>query len=199
MNKYLICVTLLAAVDGISAAPRSDPQLSISDLTGLQSALADLINKQTWAGASPNAQQSRTNIANIPGFAAQLQGVLPSFGSRARAQPRVVIEEIVEEDAPTREIIEIIEEDIVPGRVIEEIIIEDASVPEIIAQQIIIEDGTITHTGAGPYNGFLQSPHTLRVPVFISAIREDGEVIAKSIVPIPFPHSLNVIGSNIPV
>ena len=31
---YQICVTLLAAVGGISAAPRSDPQLSISDLTG---------------------------------------------------------------------------------------------------------------------------------------------------------------------
>ena len=25
-----------------------------------------------------------------------------------------------------------------------------------VAQEIIIKDGTITHIGAGPYNGFLQ-------------------------------------------
>jgi len=195
MNKYLICVTLLAAIGGISAAPRSDPQLSIADLTGLQTALADLINK---AGASPNVQNLRSNVqqsqrrvpagvrtniaANIPGFAAQLQGVLP----------RVVVEETTVEDQPTKEIIEIIEEDIVPNRVIEEIIIEDRTVPEIIAQEIIIKDGTITHIGAGPYNGFIQSPHAIRVPAFIAAIREDGEIIAKSIIPIPVPHSADI-------
>jgi len=195
MNKYLICVTLLVAIGGISAAPRSDPQLSIADLTGLQSALADLINK---AGASPNVQNLRSNVQqsqrrvpagvrttlanDIPGFAAQLQGVLP----------RVVVEETTVEDQPTKEIIEIIEEDIVPNRVIEEIIIEDRTVPEIIAQEIIIKDGTITHIGAGPYNGFIQSPHAIRVPAFIAAIREDGEIIAKSIIPIPVPHSADI-------
>ena len=49
-----------------------------------------------------------------------------------------------------------IEEDITPTAIIEETIIEDATVPEIIGQEIIIKDGTITHIGAGPYNGFLQ-------------------------------------------
>ena len=34
MTLRQICVTLLAAIGGISAAPRSDPQLSIADLTG---------------------------------------------------------------------------------------------------------------------------------------------------------------------
>ena len=67
-----------------------------------------------------------------------------------------MVEEIVVEDSPDREIVEIIEEDIVPGRIVEEVVIEDASVPEIVAQEIIIKDGTITHIGAGPYNGFLQ-------------------------------------------
>ena len=58
-------------------------------------------------------------------------------------QPFVVVEETIEED-------------ITPVRIIEETIIEDATVPEQIAQEIIIKDGTITHIGAGPYNGFLQ-------------------------------------------
>ena len=49
-----------------------------------------------------------------------------------------------------------IEEDIVPSVVIEETITEDATVPEQVAQEVIIKDGTITHIGAGPYNGFLQ-------------------------------------------
>ena len=64
--------------------------LTHSEITGLQTALADLINK---AGASPNVQNLRSNVQqsqrrvpagvrttlanDIPGFAAQLQGVLP--------------------------------------------------------------------------------------------------------------------------
>ena len=82
-----------------------------------------------------------------------------------------------------------IEDDLRPLKIVEETVIEDLSVPEIIAQEIIIKDGTITHIGAGPYNGFIQSPTAVRVPAFIAAIREDGEVIAKSIIPIPLPAS----------
>ena len=100
-----------------------------------------------------------------------------------------MIEEVIIGDAPTKEIEEIIVEDITPGKVIEEVIIEDASVPEIIAQEVIIKDGTITHIGAGPYNGFIQSPTAVRVPAFIAAIREDGEILSKSIIPIPLPAS----------
>ena len=37
-----------------------------------------------------------------------------------------------------------------------------------------------------------QSPHAIRVPAFIAAIREDGEIIAKSIIPIPVPHSADI-------
>ena len=76
-----------------------------------------------------------------------------------------------------------------PLKIVEETVIEDLSVPEIIAQEVIIKDGSITTIGAGPYNGFIQSPTAVRVPAFIAAIREDGEVISKSIIPIPLPAS----------
>ena len=98
-----------------------------------------------------------------------------------------MIEEVIIGDAPDREIEEIIVEDITPGKVVEEVIIEDASVPEIIAQEVIIKDGTITHIGAGPYNGFIQSPTAVRVPAFIAAVREDGEIVSKTIIPVPVP------------
>ena len=98
-----------------------------------------------------------------------------------------MIEEVIIADAPNKEIEEIIVEDITPGKVVEEVIIEDASVPEIIAQEVIIKDGTITHIGAGPYNGFIQSPTAVRVPAFIAAVREDGEIVSKTIIPVPVP------------
>ena len=34
---------------------------------------------------------------------------------------------------------------------------------------------------------FAQSPYPLRVPAFIAAIREDGVIISKTVVPIPIP------------
>ena len=43
-----------------------------------------------------------------------------------------------------------------PSVVIEETIMEDATFPEQVAQEITIKDGTVTHIGAGPYNGFVQ-------------------------------------------
>jgi len=95
-------------------------------------------------------------------------------------QPQVTIEDIVEED-------------ITPTIVIEETIIEDASVPEQIAQQIVIQDGTITHLGAGPYNGFLQSPHATGVPAFITAIKEDGSLISRTVVPMPVLPSASIV------
>ena len=33
---------------------------------------------------------------------------------------------------------------------------EDATHPEVVAQEIIVKDGTVTHIGGGQYNGFLQ-------------------------------------------
>ena len=45
-----------------------------------------------------------------------------------------------------------------PTAVIEEIIVEDATVPQQVAQEIIIKGGNITHISAGPYNGYLQGP-----------------------------------------
>ncbi len=45
-----------------------------------------------------------------------------------------------------------------PTAVIEEIIVEDATVPEQVAQEIIVKGHNITHIAAGPYNGFLQGP-----------------------------------------
>ena len=60
--------------------------------------------------------------------------------------PQIVIEEEIEEDLG-------------PTAVIEETIIEDARVPEQVAQEIIIKDGTITHIGAAPLNGFFQPDH----------------------------------------
>ena len=43
-----------------------------------------------------------------------------------------------------------------PSVVVEETVIEDATFPEQVAQEITIKDGTVTHIGAGPYNGFMQ-------------------------------------------
>ena len=60
---------------------------------------------------------------------------------------------------PQTVIEETIEEDLGPTAVIEETIIEDARVPEQVAQEIIIKDGTITHIGAAPLNGFFQPDH----------------------------------------
>ena len=37
-----------------------------------------------------------------------------------------------------------------------DLIEEDATVPEQVAQEIIINKGNITHIAAGPYSGFLQ-------------------------------------------
>ena len=82
-----------------------------------------------------------------------------------------------------------LEEALPPLKIVEETVIEDLSVPEIIAQEVIIKDGSITTIGAGPYNGFIQSPTAVRVPAFIAAIREDGEILSKSIIPIPLPAS----------
>ena len=39
---------------------------------------------------------------------------------------------------------------------IEETIEEDAIFPEQVAQEVVIKDDTVTHIGAGPYNGFIQ-------------------------------------------
>ena len=49
-------------------------------------------------------------------------------------------------------------EDINPVSVIEEIIVEDVTVPERVAQEIIIKGGNINYITAGPYNGYLQGP-----------------------------------------
>ena len=43
-----------------------------------------------------------------------------------------------------------------PSAVIEETVIEDSIFPEQVARELIIEDDTVTHIGAGPYNGFMQ-------------------------------------------
>ena len=45
-----------------------------------------------------------------------------------------------------------------PGSIVLDLnfIEEDATVPEQVAQEIIIKNGNITHIAAGPYNGFLQ-------------------------------------------
>ena len=102
-------------------------------------------------------------------------------------------EDIMElKDALEEDIMELkndLEEALPPLKIVEETVIEDLSVPEIIAQEVIIKDGSITTIGAGPYNGFIQSPTAVRVPAFIAAIREDGEILSKSIIPIPLPAS----------
>ena len=43
-----------------------------------------------------------------------------------------------------------------PSVIIEETIEEDAIFPEQVAQEVVIKDDTVTHIGAGPYNGFIQ-------------------------------------------
>ena len=59
---------------------------------------------------------------------------------------------------PTAGIGGTIVEDINPVSVIEEIIVEDVTVPERVAQEIIIKGGNINYITAGPYNGYLQGP-----------------------------------------
>ena len=46
--------------------------------------------------------------------------------------------------------------------IVEETVLEDATVPEQVAQEIIIDGRTITHISAGPFDGYLQGP--LHVP-----------------------------------
>jgi len=100
-------------------------------------------------------------------------------------------EDIMElKDALEEDIMELkndLEEALPPLKIVEETVIEDLSVPEIIAQEVIIKDGSITTIGAGPYNGFVQSPTPVRVPAFIAAVREDGEIVSKTIIPVPVP------------
>ena len=40
--------------------------------------------------------------------------------------------------------------------IVEETVLEDATVPEQVAQEIIIDGRTITHISAGPFDGYLQ-------------------------------------------
>ena len=42
--------------------------------------------------------------------------------------------------------------------IVEETVLEDATVPEQVAQEIIIDGRTITHISAGPFDGYLQGP-----------------------------------------
>ena len=115
---------------------------------GLQAAIAELIRKAEAEVPNPRA----AGAPSAPGGRPGARATLPGFAGK-------VIEEVIIGDAPTKEIEEIIVEDLPPNKVVEEVIIEDASVPEIIAQEIIIKDGTITHIGAAPLNGFFQPDH----------------------------------------
>ena len=74
------------------------------------------------------------------------QGTQVTQSNQNNRSPQIVIEEEIEEDLG-------------PTAVIEETIIEDARVPEQVAQEIIIKDGTITHIGAAPLDGFFQPDH----------------------------------------
>ena len=135
--------------------------VNLSLFPGLQAAIAQLIRK---------AEVQNPNVAGVPSAPGAPNG-RPGARATLGGFAGKVIEEVIIGDAPNKEIEEIIVEDITPGKVVEEVIIEDASVPEIIAQEVIIKDGTITHIGAGPYNGFIQSPTAVRVPAFSSTLR----------------------------
>ena len=50
-----------------------------------------------------------------------------------------------------------------PSVVIEETVLEDAIFPEQVAQEITIKDDTVTHIGAGPYNGYLQGSWSIEI------------------------------------
>jgi len=129
---------------------------------------------------SDNQQDQASTFAQLMQQMIQQQAGQEQDNLNVQQQPQVTIEDIIEED-------------ITPTIVIEETIIEDASVPEQIAQQIVIQDGTITHLGAGPYNGFLQSPHATGVPAFITAIKEDGSLISRTVVPMPVLPTASII------
>ena len=47
-------------------------------------------------------------------------------------------------------------------------IVEDTTVPEQVAQEIVIKGGNITHIAAGPYDGLLQGHRAIFSSKFIT-------------------------------
>ena len=63
-----------------------------------------------------------------------------------------------------------------PSVVIEETIIEDSTFPEQVAQELIIKDDTVTHIGAGPYNGFMQGSWLIEIIYLIGIMKKESAI-----------------------